>query len=732
MVARRCLLVAAIMVVLGLTTSLGLAADTATREEKQFKALRVDAPITLDGQLDEAVWQQAEPAVEFIQQEPDTGQPASQRTEVRVVYTSRILYVGVMCFDQEPDKIIAKEMQRDASLWRDDAVDILFDTFDDDRNAYLFETNPNGARTDLLITDEGRFVNVEWDGVWEVKAAHTDQGWSAELAIPFSTLRFDPSAVKWGFNVLRYIRRNVEAAFWSPILLDADVKRVSQYGAVTGIEGIEQGWNLNVKPFAVGDWQDSAVATDDASNDTEFDWGLDLKWGVTRGLALDLTYNTDFAETEVDALQVNLTRFSLFFPEKREFFLENAGIFEFGPGYTGSGAPLFKAFFSRRIGISGSGAEVPIEWGARLTGRVGEWSVGLLDVQTDETALADGSTEPSTNWGTFRLTRNLGRRSLLGLVVTQKDEDENTNQTYGVDFNYKPKDELSLDTYWINSDNSMPSGESGYSAGVGATWSGPIWDWNLGWTRVDDHFDPQMGFLLRSAVNRYNGGVTYEPRPAGLNLMNLHFAVSSVYFTDLDGTTETELHQLDLFGLRTKGGDTYILYVVDAFEWLREDFAIVPEVVIPTGEYDYQYAGVSFETDSARNVAFAGQVEAGDFYDGDRLGGSVSLYLRPSKHLRSETTVEYNDISLPDGDFTAQVLRERLQLAITPDLLTNLYLQYNDLAEVVSMNLRFNWIYRPGSDIFVVFNQTWDAPSFSDLSTRDRQVMVKMTYLFQR
>ena len=388
-----------------------LAARPAAGQSKSLEARPATGPIVLDGVLDEKAWRDAPAGGDFVQREPDTGKPVSQRTEVRVVFSSTTLYIGLSCFDDEPAKIIYKEMQRDQKLWRDDAVDVVLDTFDDDRNAYLFETNPNGARTDALITDEGRDFNLDWNGVWEVAARKTDQGWFAEMAIPFTTLRFDPKASSWGFNVLRYVRRRAEQSFWAPILLDADVKRVSRYGALTGIGNVQEGWNLRVKPFLTGALKSTLAPTGEYEDDDSVEVGGDLKWGIARALSLDLTVNTDFAETEVDDLQTNLTRFSLFQAEKREFFLENSGIFEFGPGAVGAGmisamsvgalsfgasgssgtAPLMKIFHSRRIGIGPSGEEVPIDWGARVTGRIGDWNIGLLDVQTDDAVPLSGN-----------------------------------------------------------------------------------------------------------------------------------------------------------------------------------------------------------------------------------------------------------------------------------------------------------------------------------------------------
>jgi hypothetical protein len=732
---------------------LALLASAARADLKTVEARPATTPIVLDGVLDEASWAASDVGTGFVQREPDTGRPVSQRTEVRVVYSPTTLYVGISCYDDDATRIISKEMQRDQKLWRDDAVDVVLDTFDDDRNAYLFETNPNGARTDALITDEGRDFNLDWNGVWEVGARRTSEGWFAEMAIPFTTLRFDPKATSWGFNVLRYVRRRAEQSFWSPILLDADVKRVSRYGKLTGIQGVQEGWNLRVKPFVTGSLKSSLTPTGAYRDDDSVEVGGDLKWGIARALSLDLTVNTDFAETEVDDLQTNLSRFSLFQAEKREFFLENAGIFEFGPGAVAAGmvsamsvgqisfgasgssgtAPLMKVFHSRRIGIGPSGEEVPIDWGARVTGRIGDWNIGLLDVATGDAVPASGTGEiPSANFGTVRVSRNFGDRSSVGMVFTNRAEDANTNRAYGLDLHWRPTKQLAVDAYGSGTDNTRPGGASDWSAGLLTTYNGKEWHAQAGWVRIGEDFDPQMGFLLTRGVNRYNGRVSYEPWPKWDGVMNLHFEVDAQLYTGVDGGTQTEEYRVDLFGIRTKSAAEAKVYVTQTFDDLEKPFTIAPGVTIPVGRYRFNDAGLAFLTHSSRPVSVETAFTAGQFYDGNRQSGSLLLRLRPSRHVRSETTWEVSIVSLPSGSFTANVFRERLAYALTPKVLANLYLQYNDLADVASVNLRFSWNYRPGSDVFLVYNETWNAPSLGELTRKDRQVMLKATYLFQK
>ena len=694
-------------------------------------AHRLEQPITLDGRLDEAAWQRAGVATGFTQREPEPGAPASERTEVRVVYTEKTLYVGVHAFDSAPEAIIAREMQRDGGLFRDDSIIVLLDTFDDDRNTYFFETNPLGAQTDSLVTDEGRDRNFEWDGVWDVEARITQDGWAAEIAIPFATLRFDPAAEAWGLNVRRRVRRKNEIAFWAPILLDADVFRVSRYGSLTGIEGVEPGLSLNVKPFLVAG--DTSSASPSVEDGDDFDAGLDVKWGVTRGLSLDLTLNTDFAETEVDDQQLNLTRFSLFFPEKREFFLENSGIFEFGSD-PGADSPLLKVFFSRRIGIGAGGREVPIDGGLRLTGRAGAWNLGILGVATEAVASSTGDAgTPSNGWGALRVKRNVGQRSSVGLIVTDREgEGGDSNRVVGADVDWKPTDRLAITGFVAHSDDSdLPSGKD-WAAGAGVEWSGAIWSVEGGYVEIGERFEPEMGFLRRRGVRRYNGEVEYQPRPDVPWLRNLNFEVEAEIFTLRDGTTESSEFQLEPFGIRFETEDSLTVFAQRSFERLFDPFEIADGVIIPEGDYTFYEYGLRFESNEGRKLFAEGSLSWGDFFDGDRFRAEATVRIRPNRFVRSETTWEYNDVELPGGDFTATVLRERLSLAVNPRLRADTFLQYNDLDELFAANVRFNWIYKPGADLFVVFNQTWNAPSLDQLDRRDRQVIVKFTYLWQR
>lgn len=684
-----------------------------------LQARAVADEITLDGFLNDPAWQGNAPASGFTQREPAAGTPSTERTEVRVAYTPTTLYIGIRALDSEPSAITAKEMRNDAELWQDDAVAVLLDTFLDRRNGYLFETNPNGARTEGLINDEGDSVNLEWDGVWQVKARRSEDGWAAEMAIPFSTLRFAPGGGEWGLNVRRMIRRKNEEAYWSPIPLEADIYRFSLAGRLTGMDGISPGLNLRVKPFAVASGSEnlregSAVRTGD-------EIGMDVKWGVGRGLALDLTVNTDFAESEADEQQVNLSRFSLFQPEKREFFLENAGIFEFGPRFP-FGTTLFRPFFSRRIGLGPEGEPVPIEWGARLTGRSGPWSVGVLDAQTEG---ADGG----DNWGVMRVRRRVGERSNLGMVATNHDGPEGRSSLYGADGDWQTDDSrLKVRSFWAASDD--PQEGSDWAGGLGASYRGPRLRWNLEALQIGDDFESETGFLRRRGVRRLAPSLTWVPRPKIPGVRNLFFEGRGEIYTDLGGEVQSSWLGGDVAGFRTLKDDASTVFVEQSYERLDEPFEIRPGVVIPAGEYRWDHQGIWFETNVSRPVSAEVWALRGGFFDGDRAAHGASLRLRPSRFLRSESSWDRNEVTLPGGSFTTNLFRERLQVNITPDLTTAAFVQFSDAAELLSANLRVGWTYRPGADIFLVLNQTWDAPDFARRTERNRQAILKLTYLF--
>lgn len=682
-----------------------------------LEARAIAEPVTVDGILNDPVWSGVPVASGFIQREPAVGSPATEDTEIRVAFTPTALYISICALDSSPESVVARMMEQDADLTEDDSVSIVLDTFLDRRNGYFFATNANGARTDGLITDEGATTNFEWDGVWQVRARRTEVGWTAEMEIPFSTLRFAPGGGSWGMNVRRLVRRRAEESYWAPLPLEADIARFSLAGELSGISGISPGLNLRVKPFAVASGKEIGAASDgvETGNDT----GVDLKWGIGRGLALDLTVNTDFAEAEVDEQQVNLSRFSIFLPEKREFFLENAGIFEFGPRAS-YWPTLFRPFFSRRIGIGEDGQPVPIEWGARLTGRSGPWTLGLMEARTGG--------EDGEDWGVLRLRRQVGAKTSVGLLSTRRAGEEGTNSVYGVDADFDPTSRLKVRTFFAMSDDSEEG--SGRTGGVSAAYRGPVWRFSLDALEIGERFDPEMGYLRRSGVRRYASTLTFVPRPAIPVIRNFYFEGRGELFTDLEGEVESSHLIFDLFSFRTKADDALGIYSDSNFERIPAPFAIHPGVIIPAGEYEWNDLGLWVETNGSRAVSGSAWVQQGTFYDGLRLAHGVKLKVQPGRRFRAETSWDRHRVDLPAGSFTTNLFRERLHYSFTPDLVAAAFVQWSDSADLLAANFRLGWSYRPGADVFLVLNQTWDAPDLSSRERRDRQAILKVTYLF--
>ena len=716
-------------------------------------ATRVDRGPTVDGDLSDAAWAQSEVGTDFMQHEPLDGVPATEQTEVRVVFTDGTIYFGITAFDANPAAIIAKEMERDSRIYQDDSIILLLDTFHDRRNAYAFETNLNGARTDTLVTDEGRDLNLEWDGIWSVASRKTAAGWTAEIAIPISTLRFDPAAPAWGFNVQRYIAHKREMTHWSGLPREVGVlgqvgsevqpvHRVSMAGELTGLTGLAQSAQLQIKPFAIGDIsEDPRLDLDPA---TDGDYGLDIKWGVTRSLALDLTYNTDFAEVEVDELQTNLTRFSLYFPEKRDFFLENAGIFDFGPPHRRFyEPPVLKAFFSRRVGLD-AGRQVPIDWGARLTGRVGGWDIGVLRVATAGLARDDEALPPNA-FTVARLKRNVGERSSVGAMLTEAAPDgELANRVAGVDFVYKPGPKTIFGGFWSSSGIGEEAAARSENAGAGASDAGEsAYGFNFDYQgraltvfldaqEIEEDYSPRAGFLLRRNVRHLNPQIQWLPRIERGFVRSWFTELYVDYYETLDeGELETQRIEFAPIGMRMTTEDRWRLGYVHETENLVEPFEISDGVVIPPGRYEFDGVEVAAFTNQSRLFGLRGRIGVGDFYEGTQTSGRIGFNFRISRHLQTQTSWVYNNVELPQGAFDVGLYSQIVNLTFTPNLRLNTILQYNDLSGDLGTNIRLHWIYRPGSDLFVVYNENWMAEDLRRRQSTHRQIAVKFTYLIQ-
>ena len=701
----------------------------------QIGAVRVDRGPQIDGVLDDPVWQTAALVNEFVQQEPDEGAPATERTEVRVLYDGRTLFLGVHAFDSSPDGPIASEMRRDADrILDEDNFQVILDTFMDSRSAYMFVVSPLGAQLDQQVFDEGgrdrrassSAINRDWDGVWSVSASPTSDGWVAEIAIPMATLRFpDSDPQTWGINFMRNIRRKNEQVFWAPIPKAFTLTRVSLAGSLTDLESLSQGRDLRIKPYVTGGErrQRDGVIRD---NSTQRDIGLDVKYGLTGGLSLDLTYNTDFAQAEVDNERVNLTRFALFFPEKREFFLENAG--QFAVGTTNSTGRIADLFFTRRIGLSASRAAVPILGGVRLTGKIGQNNIAIMDLQTEK--FFD---EPAQNFLVARYSRDIFQRSQIGGLLINKEASSGGqfNRTYATDIRLSITPSLTIDGFLAGTATTGISDEQ-FGGHIRAGWLSRSWRIYSEYTDLEDNFNPEVGFVPRVGIRRSKFHFEGNPRPGkwGIRMMEPMWNVT--VFTDQTGRlVSRQFHHM----VRTQfdsGAAINIMYN-RRFERLDIPFQVASDVVIDPGKYRFYDLRLSYNSDPSRSFTYSVNYGPQTFFDGDRTDMSLRAGVRVTDKLATSARFSRSDIDLPAGSFTADIGSFQIDYAFSPAVSLRTLTQYNSAADQWSTSARFRYIYRPGSDIYIVYDdvrQDTDIPVSPFLEEfRDRQLLIKVTYL---
>ena len=733
-----------ILLVVSSTCLTGQVESTGAFREKAITAVYVEEEsIIIDGELDEPEWNDAGLAKDFIQSEPYAGNPASEPTEVRLLYDRQNLYVGVYCFDSRgKEGVIVQDLSRDFSASSGDLFQVVFDTFNDDRSGFAFGTNPKGAKRDMQVAGDGLSFNRDWDAVWHIEAKITEGGWQAEFAIPFKTLRFRPVENQvWGVNFYRSIRRKNERTYWSPIPRPYRLYRVSMAGSLEGINGIRQGRNLYLKPYF------SAPVLRREEDDVDFmpDAGFDIKYGVTSGLTLDLTVNTEFSQVEADDAQINFSRFSLFFPEKREFFLENREIFEFGnPGLRGfSGrrrtgrSSLFRPrndlipFFSRRIGVSEEGELMPILGGARLTGRAGRYRVGLISMRADEF-----QETPSTNFTVARLRRDVFRGSDIGLLFVDKHQGSGQfNRTYGADANFRFFNYLDLSSYLLNTDTPgiVDKDKAGFFR---IAWRDRLLDVEASHISIEENFNAEVGFVQRGgfdrekgvgkAIRKNSGEFNLTPRPEGRIPWVREFrpGVQVNYITDDHNTLETR-EANGRFSIEFNDTSFFSVGRRSTFERLVAEDEILDQILAPG---DYQFAETTASFSSDRRRMFRGFVNwsDGEFYNGEKTSYGAGLGISPSPQIGLELFWDHADLSFPTSDFSTELVSTRVAYSFTTKMFLDAVIQYSSREGLVASNIRFNLIHKPLSDFFLVYNEQ-RSPQGDVL---DRALIAKLTYLF--
>lgn len=708
-----------------------------TRDNKggaTIRALRLKQPLRLDGRLDDEIYSRVSPAGDFIQQLPREGQPATEPTEVWVFFDSDNVYVAARCFDSRPERLIANELRRDNRnvFSLNDNLTVVFDTFLDRRNGFFFQTNPVGALRDQAITDGNQ--NESWNAVWNVKAARDERGYTVEMMIPFKSLRYRTGSDQvWGINVRRIVKWKNEVSNLTLVpasYTSAGVTQMSRAAALVGIEPPAPALNLDIKPYVLTTSTTDLTARLPVRNDVKPSVGFDAKYGLTKGLTADVTVNTDFAQVEEDLQQVNLTRFNLLFPEKRDFFLEGAGIFEFGGQANQNGSDVPILFFSRRIGLSGSRA-VPVLGGGRVTGKAGPFDIGVLGVRTGESESANA---PGTTFSAVRLRRDVLRRSSVGFVGTGRWPGQggvDRNATFGADASFRFFTNVEAGGYWARS--SSP-GRHGDDASYRARFSygGDRYGVNVDHLTVERNFNPELGFLRRADFSASTVGARVSPRLRRSRLVRrLNWNGELEYVTDGARSAFEDRTISGAFGVEFHSSDQISVSVATHREVLPSAFAIAPGVLLPAATYSSDTVSASYTLGQQRALSGTVTASRGSFYGGTRTTASYNGRMSVSARLAFEPTITLNWVDLPYGRFTTRLGGTRLVVSPTPRLGFSALTQFNAGTHALTISARMRWEYIPGSELFVVYSDGRDTARRGFPDVLNRSVAVKVTRLMR-
>ena len=701
------------------------AANLNVEASKEIKPLLTQETIEIDGHLNEEAWSEAQVIDDFVQQSPNEGQPISERTEVRMLYDTQKLYIGFECYDSEPKKIVANEMRRDGQLWQNDNVYVMLDTYGDKRQCSFFRTNALGALSDTAVTDGGENLNGSWDCIWEAAGRQHDKGWTVEIAIPFNQLRFkkDDSMV-WGVNFGRNIARANETSQWVQVPRSESwpgTYHPTYQGKLTGLQGVASPSYFDMKPYLLGGLARNLDDDGDWQRTTERDLGLDMKYGITSNLTLDLTLNTDFAQVEADQEEVNLTRFDLFFPERREFFLEGSGLFAFGAGIGDFGPPPLSVFYSRRIGIEDD-RRVRLLGGGKLTGKVGAYSMGALNMTT-----AASPESPMTNFSVLRMQRDILSDSSVGFILTNRQNDfgNDYHRNGGIDLFFRPHDQWRMRAMTVGSWSPDPD-ERDLAWYLSNDWRNNNFHVNASYLDIGPQFTSKMGFMHREDIRSLMLNTDYEIQIRRYQIQDVGASFIGNYLLDHDN----RLIGWDVGiggNLSADTDDGINLDFRRVFDRVEEPFS-VGDVEISTGDYEMNQVSLRAFTQSSRPFAVSGNVDYGDYFHGNRLSFDIDSQWRMTYQLAIETRYQRNWINLPESDlFTTNVIGTRISYALNTRFFTKLYAQWNDSEERASANFLLNYIYRPGSDFYIVYDQAWDTSDGFD--AHGWTVLSKFTYL---
>lgn len=687
---------------------------------RRIKAIKISEPIKTDGLLNESAWSLAESATDFLQEEPSEGAPATEKTEVRVLFDDKNLYIGIRAFDSEAAQINARELVRDGSFSNDDKIEILLDTNHDRRNAFRFAVNPLGTQQDALITDEGRDVNLSWDAPWISFGKIDETGWTVEIAIPLTTLRFREGEDTWGFNAARIVRRKNEENLWTSWQRSFGLERVSKAGELTGMGEIKRRRLYEVKPYVTGGWREGVPQIGAPGFDAGIQGkaGLEVaKVGITPSLTAEFTANPDFGQAEVDTQVVNLSRFSVFFPEKRDFFLENSGIFLFGR------AEANQLFFTRRIGLTERGEPVPIDYGVKVTGKVGRYNIGFLQVQTRK--LGDSSPTfhvPRAQFTVARVKRDIFERSSIGAMFVNRQGAISSNGTpynraAGVDAELNVTDHYQIRAFLMGT--ATPGVRSSFHSGrIDSRFENDLFRFITVFEDIGNNFNPEVGFVERNGIRQYFGQVAYKPRPKFIPYVRqMEFETQLEYFEDRSGGLATRQTELSWFTEFKNSASLFYRPIEDITDVLKEPFEIRPGIVIPAGSYRFNRPRIEFSSDSSKRFIVTARYKWGEFYSGNRDEISAGIAFRPNPHFLFDFSDAFNKVTLPQGKFSTNLFVGRVNYNFSRKLLTSALMQFNSAARISAVNIRLRYIYRPNSDFFMIYNQSsgtgLERPSYS-------------------
>ncbi len=687
----------------------------------EVKAVRVEKGPKIDGLLSDPAWQSAVPFTDFRMVEPRANSDPSEQTELRVLYDEANLYLGLLCLDSEPGRIAANTMAHDnaggsgGGGWggggghhgpqgsSDDLVRVLLDSFQNKRHAYLFYVNPLGARSEGLAY--GGNASLDWDGIWEAKSRLLDNGWSAELRIPFKTISFKPGLSAWGINVERVIPRKLETIRLAGTNRDSNFNNPMEAAVLTGIENVRQGMGVTFRPYGLASSRTGPPGTGGRSN--SLDGGFDIYKNFTPNLVGVLSYNMDFAETEADERRINLTRFPLFFPEKRMFFLEGSDTFSF------SSSISFVPFFSRRIGLF-EGEQIPVRLGAKIYGKIGETNISALDVQT-----GDYPGLPGSNLFAARLTQNIFAESKVGWVFTNGSPAGGRNTLAGIDFNYSTSKfagnkNLMLVAWAAYNWNEQTEGRH-HGFGFRANYPNDLWNVETTYAYYGEALDPGLGYMMRLGMQTFYVRLAYQPRPGqgffGGLVRQFFFQSSFDYYWDLSGNLETRHITLTPLSLQTESGDRFEFEVEPYRDVLPYDFEVASGVVLPLGSYDFTNIRFSVNTANHRPVLLEASYRLGQFYSGHLDEATMGLTAKVDGYLNLSFNADLVRGRLPQGNFNENVFQVKADFFLSPDLGLMNYIQYDDISRELGWSARLRWQISPGNEIYLVYNKNWERRS---------------------